>query len=69
MKSNITASYTDIADSTDSCSCSALVDPSGIVFDSSSGTPLDNVQVTLYDGNGKVATVIGDGGENFPNPV
>jgi len=69
MKSNITASYTDIADSSDSCSCSALVDPSGIVFDSSSGTPLDNVQVTLYDGNGKVATVIGDGGENFPNPV
>ena len=69
-QSNITAYYTDIADNTDSCSCSALVDPYGIVFDSSSGAPLNNVQVTLFDViNNKPATVIGDGGENFPNPV
>lgn len=68
-QSNITASYTDIADNTDSCSCSALVDPSGFVFDSSNGSLLNNVQVTLVDSNGKPVTVIGDGGENFPNPV
>ncbi|HEX2767989.1 MAG TPA: OmpA family protein, partial [Geobacteraceae bacterium] len=74
MKSNIRASYTDIVDNTDSSTDAALVDPSGLVFDSSKGGTelglLNNVQVTLVDVNNNMpATVIGDGGEKFPNPV
>ncbi len=67
----ILASYSDPADGTDSSSNTALVDPPGIVFDSSTGAPVDGAQVTLIDsGTGFQATVLGDDGvSSFPATV
>ena len=68
--SNLIASYTDIADSGDSSSTAAMVDPFGVVFDSQSGTPLDGAKVTLLDASGNYATVKGDDGVSiFPSTV
>lgn len=52
-------------------STTALVDPFGIVFDSSNGKPVDGVSVTLLDtSTGLPATVIGDDGvSSFPATV
>ena len=68
FQSNLTASYTDIADSRDHVSCSALVDPYGIIFNSSTGEPVDGVWITLIDvSTGLPATVYGDDGVSpFP---
>ena len=69
--SNLIASYTDIADSSDSSSTTAMVDPFGIVFNSSTGAPVDGVKVTLVDAaTGNPATVYGDDGVSiFPSTV
>ncbi len=67
---NIRASYTDIADSTDTSF--ALVDPFGIVFNSSTGAPINGVTITLIDDNtGLAATTIrgDDGVSPFPATV
>ncbi len=69
-QSNITASYTDIVDSSDSSTCAALVDPSGIIFNSTTGDPIDGVQITLVDASGNPATVFGDDGvSTFPATI
>lgn len=46
-----------------------LVDPYGVVFDSVSNVPLDGVRVRLVKADGSAATVLGDGGEAYPNEM
>ncbi|MGD9007857.1 MAG: OmpA family protein [Desulfobacteraceae bacterium] len=67
----IQATYTDIADASDSVAMAALVDPYGLVFDSTTGQPVDDVQLTLVDdASGNPATVYGDDGVSiFPATI
>ncbi len=68
---NITASYIDPVDGTDSSASTALVDPFGIVFDSTTGQPVNGAQVTLIDNATNLpATVYGDDGiSSFPATI
>jgi uncharacterized repeat protein (TIGR01451 family) len=65
------ASYIDDAFPADTAQVSALVDPFGIVFDSSTGLPIDGATVTLVDAaTGGPATVFGvDGTSSYPATV
>ncbi len=67
----IQARYTDIVDASDTVAAAALVDPYGLVFDSATGQPVDNVQLTLVDdATGSAATVFGDDGTStFPSTI
>ena len=67
----ISAQYIDAADSNDSVAASILVDPYGLVFDSSTGQPVDNATVTLVNAaTGQPAVVYGDDGvSTFPSTV
>ena len=67
----VNADYVDSADATDSTQATVLVDPFGIVFDSTSGAPVDNAAVTLIDvATGLPATtVLGDNGAAYPATV
>lgn len=67
----IEARYTDTADPADSVVDNAMVDPYGLVFDSATGLPVDNVQLTLLaDATGAPATVYGDDGISaFPSTI
>ena len=67
----IRASYTDIFDVTDTASSNVLVDPFGIVFDSSTGNPVNGISVTLVDAiTGLPAAVFGDDTVSvFPSTV
>lgn len=67
----INAQYIDIADSSDAVAASILVDPYGLVFDSSTGLPVDNVAITLLDAaTGQPAVVYGDDGvSTFPSSI
>jgi uncharacterized repeat protein (TIGR01451 family) len=59
----LTARYVDVADGSDSSAAAVVVDPLGIVFDSSTGKPLDGATVILFDVTAnKTATVYGDDG-------
>jgi len=68
---NISSSYADPADSTDSSTNTAMVDPFGLVFDSTTGQPVNGAQVTLIDeSSGLPATVYGDDGiSTYPATV
>jgi uncharacterized repeat protein (TIGR01451 family) len=60
---NITASYTDPADVVPTVTASALVDPFGVLLDSSSGAAVNGAAVTLVnDFTGLPATVFCDDG-------
>lgn len=67
----IRASYTDIFDVTDTASTNVLVDPFGIVFDSSTGNSVNGISVTLVDAvTGLPAAVFGDDTVSvFPSTV
>ena len=67
----VKASYTDVADATDTASDAALVDPYGIVFDSTSGVPVNGASVTLINvATNLPATVFGDDGvSSFPSTI
>jgi len=67
----IEARYTDAADAADTVTTTAAVDPFGLVFDSATGLPVDNVQLTLVvDATGAPATVYGDDGvSTFPATI
>ncbi len=67
----IQASYTDIFDVTDTASTNVLVDPFGIVFDSSTGNPINGITVSLVDAvTGLPAAVFGDDTVSvFPSTV
>jgi uncharacterized repeat protein (TIGR01451 family) len=63
--------YVDAADSDDTDSSTALVDPFGIVIDSSSGEFIDGARITLIDmDTGSEALVLGDNGiSRFPATI
>ncbi len=62
--------YIDIVDNSDTAQSAALFDPYGLVFDSSTGEPVNGATVTLYDASGNPATVYGDDGSStFPSSV
>ena len=63
--------YVDSIDASDQASASVPVDPYGIVFDSSTGNPLDGVVLTLINAaTGQPATVFGDDGiSRFPATI
>ena len=67
----LVADYTDTLFPADTAQTSALVDPLGIVFDSSTGLPIDGATVTLIDvATGLPATVFGvDGTSAYPATV
>ncbi|GFO58511.1 hypothetical protein GMST_08360 [Geomonas silvestris] len=67
----LTAHYVDQVDSSDSSTTSVIVDPLGIVFNSSTGAPIDGATVTLWDvARNRAATVFGDNGvSSFPSTV
>ncbi|WP_455209540.1 OmpA family protein [Kaarinaea lacus] len=71
INDTITVSYTDATDSSDSATASVLVDPYGVLFSTSDGTPLDGARVTLVDAStGQPAQVFGDDGiSSFPATV
>lgn len=61
--SQITSSYVDPRDAQDTVSATALVDPFGLVFDSSTGQPVNGTVVRIVDAaTGQPATVFGDDG-------
>ena len=60
--SSIDVFYVDPRNATDTASASGLVDPFGVVFDSTTGEPLDGMRVRLLNAAGQPATVFGDDG-------
>ncbi len=63
VSSRIDGTYVDVVDGTDTDTTAALVDPFGIVFDSSTGLPVDGASVSLIDAaTSNPATVYGDDG-------
>jgi uncharacterized repeat protein (TIGR01451 family) len=67
----VTANYVDVADATDTSVTSTLVDPFGLVFDSTTGQLVDGAQITLIDdATGLPAMVYGDDGiSTFPSTI
>ncbi len=60
---SIVAAYVDPEDSSDNVKATALIDPSGIVFDSKTGQPVNGITVTMIDtSSGRPAVVHGDDG-------
>jgi uncharacterized repeat protein (TIGR01451 family) len=70
-ESQVVSRYTDSSDGTDTATATVMVDPYGIVFDSSTGLPVDGAQVTLIDiTTGLPAQIFGeDGVSTFPATV
>jgi uncharacterized repeat protein (TIGR01451 family) len=63
INDSIRVSYTDPVDTSDTTTDSVLVDPYGVLFSSSDGSPLNGANVTLVDvSTGQPATVYGDDG-------
>jgi len=64
-------SYVDIEDGTDVAMTTVMVDPMGIVFDSSTGLAVNGASVTIIDNStGKPAVVFGDDGiSTYPSTV
>ena len=71
LNSTVRVSYSDPADGTDLAQDSAVLDPVSMVFESRTGTPVDNVQVELVDSlTGLPAVVYGnDGISIFPSLI
>lgn len=69
--SQLEVTYVDPQDSADRSADTAMLDPSGITFDSRNGTPVDGVRIALVDAvSGAPATVTGnDGISAFPHEV
>lgn len=69
--SEILANYVDIVDGSDTSVAAVLVDPFGIVFDTSTGLPVDGAVVTLIDATtGLPAAVFGDDGvSTYPSSL
>lgn len=67
----IMADYIDVVDGSDTSSAATLVDPFGLVFDSSTGNAVDGALVTLIDHNTNLpAMVYGDDGFSvYPSTV
>ncbi|HET8747746.1 MAG TPA: hypothetical protein VFM98_19255, partial [Ramlibacter sp.] len=67
----ITVTYVDTSEHRASISAGALIDPLGVVFDASTGQPVDGARVTIIDtATDKPARVLGnDGVSSFPSTV
>ncbi|MEN8007681.1 MAG: OmpA family protein [Candidatus Krumholzibacteriota bacterium] len=65
------ASYVDVLDPTDNVSVTALIDPTGHVFDSVTGLPVDGAVITMINtATGLPAVVFGDDGASiFPATI
>jgi len=62
-ESEVVVHYVDSQDGTDTAMASSMVDPYGVVFDSTTGLPVDGVTVTLINTmTGLPANVYGDDG-------
>jgi len=63
--------YTDAIDGTDTSAAAAMVDPYGMVFDTSTGLPVNGATVTMIDATtGLPATIYGDDGLSlYPGSV
>ncbi len=68
---NIAGNYIDAADATDSNNISAMVDPYGRVFDSTTGQAVNGAQITIINATTNLpATVYGDDGiSSFPSSI
>jgi len=66
--SQMASSYVDPGNALDAASVNALVDPYGLVFDSTTGQPVNGAVVRLVNAaSGTAATVLGDDGvSNYP---
>ncbi len=66
--SRIAVSFDDVFSSACSSTVAAMVDPYGIIFDSTTGKPVNGVSITLLDSStGRPATIFGDDGVSvFP---
>lgn len=67
----ITVTYLDRSESSIAVSAGALIDPLGVVFDSSTGQPVNGASVTLVNvATGQPASVLGnDGVSSFPSTI
>lgn len=66
----LASQYVDRSDTTDSASATALVDPFGLVFDASTGAPVDGTRVRLVTAGGAPAQVLGDDGVSpYPSEI
>jgi uncharacterized repeat protein (TIGR01451 family) len=67
----ITVTYIDDSESREAVTAAALVDPMGVVFDATTGSPVDGARITVVNSaTGKPATVFGnDGVSAFPPTV
>ena len=63
--------YVDVADGTDTSVTAVMVDPLGIVFDTTTGLPVDGAKVTIIDtATGQPAVVFGDDGVSaYPSTI
>lgn len=70
QESEVTAEYTDTF-GTKVVAAAVLVDPYGILFDSSTGVPINGATISIVDAStGKPATVLGDDGSSaFPATI
>ncbi len=69
-ESNVTVSYTDQYDPSDTSTAGSLVDPFGVIFSSVDGTLLDGAVVSILGATGNSATVFGDDGvSTYPATV
>ncbi len=71
VDTELVATYTDPLDAITTVAAAALVDPFGILFDSSTGTPIDGATITIINvATGLPATVFGDDGVSaFPSTI
>ncbi len=60
--SSLEVFYVDPRNAADTATASGLVDPFGVVFDSTTGEPLDGMRVRLLNSAGQPASVFGDDG-------
>ncbi|MEM7763320.1 MAG: OmpA family protein [Pseudomonadota bacterium] len=69
--STINASYEDPADAGDTSQALALIEPLSIVFDATTGQPIDGATITIIDNaTGQPASVFGnDGVSSYPSTV
>jgi uncharacterized repeat protein (TIGR01451 family) len=69
LNETIRVRYTDANDASDSVNTGALVDPYGLVFNSSTGEPINGAVVTILDvATGQPALVFGDDGvSSYPS--
>jgi len=68
--SRIGAVYTDVVDNTDTANTLGIVDPSNLVFDSTTGKPINGAKITLVQtANGQGARVYSGESEDWPSTV